>query len=395
MYMQKIFISTIILLFGVFLLAPMRVHAGVVESGDLIKASDVAVYYYFDGKRYVFPNEDVYFSWYENFDTVKTIPDKVLADIPIGGNVTFRPGTKLIKIVTDPRVYVILQDNKLRWLVNEDVAKALYGDEWAKEVRDVSDALFLNYEMDDAFDVDEFNTIENPLENPLVIAKFDYGTYSKILNNYMVKDNTGNIASFVHPDDIEVTMINRYGYSASSTLDIEDLANFFVSKSKDWQLRLNYINDYTSGTAKIMNYSKTHEDGTFSHRSVIISRELGDDYSELSFQEIKYPKGYLAYPEAATIDYILGDNDLRQTVITNADLDTVLAWYATVGAENGWEDFVKQDNLLDTMYSYYKSYNKVLSRTMEHLYMNPGFTSKLNLENLLVFGVDYSKIIMY
>ena len=39
-----------------------------VGPGELIKASQPAVYYLADdGKRYVFPNERIYFSWYEDF----------------------------------------------------------------------------------------------------------------------------------------------------------------------------------------------------------------------------------------------------------------------------------------------------------------------------------------
>ncbi len=386
--MQKIFISAIVLLFGVILFAPGKVFAGVVESGELIKASGAAVYYYHDGKRYVFPNEDVYYSWYENFDTVKTISDAGLAGVPIGGNVTFRPGTKLVKIVTDPKVYVILKDNKLRWLANEDVAKALYGEEWAKEVRDVSDAFFLNYEMDDALEMEEFMN----MMDPLAIARIGNRSYSTILNNFFDAKNTGVIDSFLHPEGIQVIMTGKYGYMASSTMSMDDLVNFFANNSGDWQSRLDFMHDYVSGTARIMNYTKTHADNTFSHRSIIVSRDQESLYSELSFQEINYPKGYLAYPNAATINYAVGDNDLRQVVVTNASFEEVRAWYATVGMETGWGDYAEQKNPLG-IYNYYKSHNTALSRTMEHLYMDPEFL--LDWENLLILGTEYDKTITY
>ncbi|MFH1078422.1 MAG: hypothetical protein V1745_04060 [Patescibacteria group bacterium] len=120
--------------------------ASAVTVGDLIKASGPAVYYYAqDGKRYVFPNEKTYFSWFVDFASVKTISDAELAAITIGGNVTVRPGTKLIKIQTDPKTYAVTRCGTIHWIESETVAKSLYGDAWATRVVDVPDAFFVNY----------------------------------------------------------------------------------------------------------------------------------------------------------------------------------------------------------------------------------------------------------
>ncbi len=124
----------------------MPVSAATFAAGDLIKASGKAVYYYAsNGKRYVFPHENVYFSWYTDFSSVKTITDSELASIMIGGNITMRPGTKLVKIQTDPKVYAVTKGGVLRAIGSEAVAKALYGDAWAKRVVDVDDTLFISY----------------------------------------------------------------------------------------------------------------------------------------------------------------------------------------------------------------------------------------------------------
>lgn len=120
--------------------------ASAATAGDLLKASGPAVYYYAaDGKRYVFPNEKTYFSWYNDFSSVKTISDAELAAVPIGGNVTVRPGTKLVKIQTDPKVYAVTKCGVLHWVESETIAKNLYGDAWATRVIDVPDAFFVNY----------------------------------------------------------------------------------------------------------------------------------------------------------------------------------------------------------------------------------------------------------
>ncbi len=127
---------------------PVTAQAATLAAGDLIKASGPAVYFYnTDGKRYVFPNEKTYFSWFNDFSSVVTITDAELAAIQIGGNVTVRPGTKLVKITTDPKTYAVTKCGTLHWIESEAIAKALWGDAWATRVIDVPDSFFVNYEI--------------------------------------------------------------------------------------------------------------------------------------------------------------------------------------------------------------------------------------------------------
>lgn len=120
-------------------------------AGDLIKGTTLPSVYYCgaDGKRYVFVNDKAYFSWYADFSGVKTLSDEDLAKITIGGNVTYRPGTRMIKIVSDPKVYVIARGGTLRWVASEDVAKQLFGADWNKMIDDVADSFFVNYKIGD------------------------------------------------------------------------------------------------------------------------------------------------------------------------------------------------------------------------------------------------------
>mgnify|MGYP001566131504 CR=1 FL=1 len=123
---------------------PVRAHAA--PSVGLVKASGPAVYYYAEnGKRYVFPNDKIYFTWYSDFSTVQTISDAELAALPLGGNVTYRPGVKLVKIQTDPKVYAVDAKGTLRWITSEAVAASLYASNWSRQVDDLSDAYFVNY----------------------------------------------------------------------------------------------------------------------------------------------------------------------------------------------------------------------------------------------------------
>lgn len=121
------------------------------QSGTLIKSPAASAVYYCggDGKRYVFPNDKTYFTWYANFSGVKTITVEDLAAIPIGGNATYRPGVKMLKIQSDPKVYAVDRGGVLRWITTDEIAKALYGPAWAKQVHDLSDAFFINYTVGD------------------------------------------------------------------------------------------------------------------------------------------------------------------------------------------------------------------------------------------------------
>jgi hypothetical protein len=116
--------------------------------GSLIKGSGPSVYYLGqDQKRYVFPTEATYKTWYADFSTVQTISDAELTTYPLGGNVTYRPGVRLVKITTDPKVYAVARGGMLRWIETEAIARALYGDQWARMVNDVPDAFFVNYRV--------------------------------------------------------------------------------------------------------------------------------------------------------------------------------------------------------------------------------------------------------
>ncbi len=107
-----------------------------------------AVYYVGnDGKRYVFPTEKTYYTWYSDFSGVKEITATELASYKIGGNVTYRPGVKMVKITTDPKVYVITKGGVLKEIASEAVAKALYGSAWNKQIDDLPDPFFVNYKV--------------------------------------------------------------------------------------------------------------------------------------------------------------------------------------------------------------------------------------------------------
>lgn len=117
------------------------------SAGDLIKMDGNPAVYYLgsNNKRYVFPDQKTYNTWYADFSKVVTVSESELISYQIGGNVTYRAGTELVKITTDPKVYAVEPGSVLRWVTSEAVAMDLYGSAWASRVRDVPDPFFVNY----------------------------------------------------------------------------------------------------------------------------------------------------------------------------------------------------------------------------------------------------------
>jgi hypothetical protein len=114
--------------------------------GDLLKGSEDTVYYYAsDGKRYVFPNRETYMSWYPDFSGVKYVTNAILATIPIGRNVTYRPGVRMIKLNTLPKVYAVDLHGTLRWVTSEAAAVSIYGANWQSYIDNLSDVFYINY----------------------------------------------------------------------------------------------------------------------------------------------------------------------------------------------------------------------------------------------------------
>ena len=151
------------------------------KPGDLIKIpddgnaktlSDTAVYYYApNGKRYVFPNEKTYFTWYQDFGKVRVIPIDQMSLIPIGGNVTHRPGTRMVKFQTDVKTYIVTRGGTLRWVTTEQVARGWFGTEWNTHIDDVSEAFYANYTFG--------KPVENPLDLSLDIVRNDVQTIAR------------------------------------------------------------------------------------------------------------------------------------------------------------------------------------------------------------------------
>lgn len=139
------------------------------NEGDLIKiacgshpsADDIckAVYYYGDdGKRHAFPNESVYYTWYNNFDDVIEISSSDMSYITIGSNVTYRPGSVLVQFSSGTSIYAIEKKHTLRKYTSTSLLRTDYGSNYEDVIVTVPDTLYGNYtigaEIDSSSDYD-------------------------------------------------------------------------------------------------------------------------------------------------------------------------------------------------------------------------------------------------
>ncbi len=149
---MKRFFSTVAIL---GLLIPLSAGAKVPVQ-TFIKGSESTIYWVgLDGKRYVFPNYTTYRSWFMNPETgtidlpqVQTLKDNQLADYALGGIVRERPGIRMVKIQTDPKVYALGDGGILQWIPTEAMAAALYGPDWNKKIDDIPVEFFAGYIID-------------------------------------------------------------------------------------------------------------------------------------------------------------------------------------------------------------------------------------------------------
>jgi len=99
-----------------------------------------------DKKRYIFPNEGTYKSWFGDLEVknMKTIDD--VADIQIGGNVTYRPGSKILKTESVAEMFFIAPGAVLQ-AITEEMAIDIYGDDWEDYIEEIENHYFTNYKI--------------------------------------------------------------------------------------------------------------------------------------------------------------------------------------------------------------------------------------------------------
>ncbi|MFA6522282.1 MAG: fibronectin type III domain-containing protein [Patescibacteria group bacterium] len=137
-----------------------------VQPGDYIKSPSFPTVYYVteDLARKPFADAQTYFTYEASFDRIKVVTDATLTLLNLSGPMLPKPSTVLVKIQSDPKVYVVSENPEnpyrpiLRWLSSEELATTLYGAHWSDYVIDVPVTLFARFEIGNAIGLLDFQS---------------------------------------------------------------------------------------------------------------------------------------------------------------------------------------------------------------------------------------------
>lgn len=228
-------IATMGLLVG--LMPISAAHASTsIQAGDVIRGTSFSAVYYYgeDGFRYVFPNEKTYKTWYTDangdmdFSSVITLTDQELSGIQMGGNVTYKPGVKMIKINSDPKTYAVDANGELRWVTSEDVAVGMFGASWNTMIDDVPDGFFGNYTIGSSLD-----TVEDAQAFQMQFLSHDNRTISedKGLTTMTFMDIVD--MQYYNPEDQSTTVTIHAGQTVMFA-NVDSVNHTFTADDNSW-----------------------------------------------------------------------------------------------------------------------------------------------------------------
>lgn len=116
-------------------------------AGKILVGPQVQTKFYLakNGKRYVFPDETKTFeTWFPKNAPIVKVTASELESYPLGGNAWYRPGTRMIRITTDTRVFAVAHHGVLR-PITETTAEQIFGKSWKSLVDTLQDYYFTNY----------------------------------------------------------------------------------------------------------------------------------------------------------------------------------------------------------------------------------------------------------
>lgn len=153
--------------------AALPAPPAILEWQSSVKGWNDSYYWYeVDGKRYAFTSEAAFKSWFPGSPTglsTASIPE--LAPIQLGGAVFHRPGERMLKFASSPRVYVVSRFGILRWVASEQVALELYGTHWNMFIDELPVTDYPIYRFGSAvtdaaeFDRAAYTNVTNPSSN--------------------------------------------------------------------------------------------------------------------------------------------------------------------------------------------------------------------------------------
>jgi hypothetical protein len=183
--MKTLFTSLFVLLCPLAgLLLPHAAQAA--TAPELLTWQEPYVYWHDpNGNRYVFLTPKAVKSWYPDADTrIRSSTIAELSTMPLAGSIAYKPGVRLLKFASDPKVYAVARYNVLRWITSENIANALYGQDWKAYVDEVSVADFPVYRIGSPiYDEHEYDRygyydIQSPSQNIVTTTQHSPKTFT-------------------------------------------------------------------------------------------------------------------------------------------------------------------------------------------------------------------------
>lgn len=110
----------------------------------LKSVTSAAVHLVSDGKRWIIPNEHVYFAWFDSWNAIEIVSDELIQTYDAQGVARFPVGTK-VKEAGRHQVYVVGTDGKLHWITSQALAYKIYGSTWNHDVLEVPTSALIDY----------------------------------------------------------------------------------------------------------------------------------------------------------------------------------------------------------------------------------------------------------
>ncbi len=120
------------------------------EDKTFVRTLDNPTIYFIDGEhKKPVPNEQIFFTYNNNWDSVKWINKEDLNEYKLGDYLLPKPNTVLIKITSNKKTYLITETEgglpAIRWISSEKVAESIYGGDWKDYVIDIPPTMFVNF----------------------------------------------------------------------------------------------------------------------------------------------------------------------------------------------------------------------------------------------------------
>lgn len=120
-----------------------------VKSLALVSSQEGGAVYVIDSSlvKRLFPSRQIFDSWFDNFRRLKILSEEDLDSIPEGSPMLGRPGTWLVKVPEDNKVFAVEPGYVLRWIIDEESAQTLFGENWNRRIIDVDQEMFSTYSI--------------------------------------------------------------------------------------------------------------------------------------------------------------------------------------------------------------------------------------------------------